>query len=79
MERAESILEELRETLVPMIDAIRESDADLAVDTFEGTFPEAEQEALARETLELVGYDFDRGRPTSPRTRSPRETSSTAG
>jgi len=45
-----------------MIDAIRESDADLAVDTFEGTFPEAEQEALARETLELVGYDFDRGR-----------------
>jgi len=59
---ARSRSEELRETLVPMIDAIRESDADLAVDTFEGTFPEAEQEALARETLELVGYDFDRGR-----------------
>ena len=62
MERAESILTELRETLVPMIDAIRESDRDLAVDTFEGTFPEDDQEALARETLELVGYDFDRGR-----------------
>jgi carboxypeptidase Taq len=62
MDRAESILTELRETLVPMIDAIRESDADLAVDTFEGSFPEDEQEALARETLELVGYDFDRGR-----------------
>ena len=62
IDRAEAILEELREALVPMIDAIRESDADLAVDTFEGSFPEDEQEALAREALELVGYDFDRGR-----------------
>ena len=62
IERAEAILAELRETLVPMIDEIRESDRDLAVDTFEGTFPEAEQEALARDALELVGYDFDRGR-----------------
>ena len=62
MERAESILTELREALVPMIGEIRESDVDLAVDTFEGTFPEDEQEALSREALELVGYDFDRGR-----------------
>ncbi|WP_096393066.1 carboxypeptidase M32 [Halorubrum trapanicum] len=62
MERAESILTELREALVPMIDEIRESDVDLAVDTFEGTFPEEEQEALSRDALELVGYDFDRGR-----------------
>ncbi|MGM0448432.1 MAG: carboxypeptidase M32 [Methanobacteriota archaeon] len=62
MERAESILTELREALVPMIEEIRESDVDLAVDTFEGTFPEDEQEALSRDALELVGYDFDRGR-----------------
>ncbi|WP_434522126.1 carboxypeptidase M32 [Halorubrum sp. AS12] len=62
MERAESILTELREALVPMIEEIRESDIELAVDTFEGTFPEEEQEALSREALELVGYDFDRGR-----------------
>ncbi|GAA0535129.1 carboxypeptidase M32 [Halorubrum ejinorense] len=62
MERAESILTELREALVPMIDDIRESDVELAVDTFEGTFPEDDQEALSREALELVGYDFDRGR-----------------
>ena len=62
MERAESILTELREALVPMIDEIRESDVELAVDTFEGTFPEDDQEALSREALELVGYDFDRGR-----------------
>jgi carboxypeptidase Taq len=62
MERAEAILTELREALVPMIDDIRESDVDLAVDTFEGTFPEETQEELSREALELVGYDFDRGR-----------------
>ncbi|MFC5278587.1 carboxypeptidase M32 [Halorubrum rubrum] len=62
IERAEGILEELREALVPMIDAIRASDRDLAVDTFRGTFPTDDQEALARDALELVGYDFERGR-----------------
>ncbi|OYR83574.1 carboxypeptidase [Halorubrum distributum] len=62
MERAESILTELREALVPMIDEIRESDVQLAVDTFEGTFPEDDQDAPSRDALEPVGYDFDRGR-----------------
>ncbi|ELZ31724.1 carboxypeptidase M32 [Halorubrum tebenquichense] len=62
MERAESILTELREALVPMIDDIRDSDVELAVDTFEGTFAEETQEELSREALELVGYDFERGR-----------------
>ncbi|MYL68703.1 carboxypeptidase M32 [Halorubrum distributum] len=62
MERAESILTELREALVPMIDDIRDSDVELAVDTFEGTFPEETQEDLSREILEHVDYDFDRGR-----------------
>ncbi|OSP10918.1 carboxypeptidase [Halorubrum ezzemoulense DSM 17463] len=62
MERAESILTELREALVPMIEEIRASDVELAVDTVEGTFPEDGQESRSREALELVGYDFDRGR-----------------
>ncbi len=62
IDRAEAILEELRETLVPMIDAIRESDVDLAAETFEGTFPTDDQEALSRDALALVGYDFSRGR-----------------
>ncbi|WP_418282603.1 carboxypeptidase M32 [Halorubrum sp. DTA98] len=62
IDRAEAILEELRETLVPMIDEIRESDRDLAVDTFHGEFPADDQEALARDALKLVGYDFSRGR-----------------
>ena len=62
LSQAESILESLREALVPMIDAIRASDHDLAVDTFQGTFPVDDQEALARDALELLEYDFDRGR-----------------
>ncbi|MFA9515912.1 carboxypeptidase M32 [Halopenitus sp. H-Gu1] len=62
IEQAETILEELRGTLVPLIDAIRGSEADLAVNTFEGSFPEDKQETLAREALDLLGYDFERGR-----------------
>ncbi len=62
LDRAEAILTELREALVPMIDAIRASDHELAVDTFRGHFPEDDQEELAREALELLGYDFSRGR-----------------
>ena len=62
IERAEAILTELREALVPMIDAIRESDRELAVDAFDGTYPTDTQEALARDALEHLGYDFDRGR-----------------
>ncbi|MFT4884926.1 MAG: carboxypeptidase Taq, partial [Natronomonas sp.] len=47
-------------TLVPLIDDIRESDADLY--EVEGTYPEDQQLDLARETLETLGYDFDHGR-----------------
>ncbi|XVH30372.1 carboxypeptidase M32 [Haloferacaceae archaeon DSL9] len=62
LEQAEAILEELRETLVPLIDDIRESDADLAVDAFEGEFDTDTQEELSREALSLLGYDWERGR-----------------
>ncbi|WP_101295363.1 carboxypeptidase M32 [Halegenticoccus soli] len=62
LERAEEILDRLKETLVPMIDEIRESDADLAVDAFAGTFEEAEQEALFRDALDFLGYPWERGR-----------------
>ncbi|WP_254839026.1 carboxypeptidase M32 [Natronomonas marina] len=60
LETAERVLERLRDRLVPLIDDIRETDADLY--TVEGTFPEADQMALARETLETLGYDFEHGR-----------------
>ncbi len=60
LETAERVLEELRDGLVPLIDSIRGSDADLH--SVEGTFPEAEQLELARTALETLDYDFDRGR-----------------
>ena len=62
LDRAEEILGELRETLVPMIDAIRDSEADLATDTFEGEWDADVQEELSREILSVIGYDWDRGR-----------------
>ena len=64
LERAETILESMRETLVPMIEEIRESDVDLATDAFTalGTYPEAEQEALCRDALTTLGYPWERGR-----------------
>jgi carboxypeptidase Taq len=60
LETAERVLERLREGLVPLIDAVRESDAELY--TVDGTFPESEQLEVAREALDTLGYDFDRGR-----------------
>jgi carboxypeptidase Taq len=62
LDRAEEILTAVREQLVPMIEEIRESDADLSVDTFEGEFPADEQEALVRDALETLGYPWERGR-----------------
>ena len=62
LSRAESILDDLRETLVPLIEAIRASDADLATDAFAGTYDTDTQESLSREVLDLLGYDFERGR-----------------
>ncbi|MFC6826728.1 carboxypeptidase M32 [Halopelagius fulvigenes] len=64
LEQAESILEELRDTLVPMIERIRESDAELATDAFssKGTYDEAAQEELCRDALSTLGYPWERGR-----------------
>ncbi|WP_331236042.1 carboxypeptidase M32 [Natronorarus salvus] len=56
----ESVFDRLREGLVPMIEAIRESD-DLA-SPWEGSYDEATQMALSRDALDLLGYDWDRGR-----------------
>jgi carboxypeptidase Taq len=64
LEQAESILEEIREVLVPMIEEIRESDADLATDAFssKGEYDSATQEDLCREVLSTLGYPWERGR-----------------
>jgi carboxypeptidase Taq len=61
LDTAEQVLERLRDELVPLIDGIEASDTDLAA-PFSGTYPEADQEALARDILDSVGYDWERGR-----------------
>ncbi|WP_115865394.1 carboxypeptidase M32 [Halorussus litoreus] len=62
IDAAERVLERLREELVPLIDAVRESDADLATDTFAGEFDTDVQEGLARDVLDALGYDWEHGR-----------------
>jgi carboxypeptidase Taq len=61
IDTAEQILERLGEELPPLIEAVRESDAEPA-DPFEGTFEESDQRALVEDALDLLGYDWDRGR-----------------
>jgi carboxypeptidase Taq len=62
LDTAERVLSRLREALVPLIDEIRESDVELAVDAFSGQFDAETQEAASRDALDLLGYDWDRGR-----------------
>ncbi|WP_129114467.1 carboxypeptidase M32 [Halegenticoccus tardaugens] len=62
LDQAEEILEEVRETLVPMIAEIRDSETDLATDAFDGTFDEDEQMDLCRDALDALGYPWERGR-----------------
>ncbi|CAI48563.1 metal-dependent carboxypeptidase [Natronomonas pharaonis DSM 2160] len=57
---AERVLEELRDGLVPLIDAIGASDTELYA--LEGTFPEDDQFAVTEAALETLGYDFEHGR-----------------
>jgi carboxypeptidase Taq len=59
---AEDVLTTLREAVVPLVDDIRDADADLATDTFAGTFDADRQEALMRTVLDDLGYPWERGR-----------------
>ena len=61
LDAAEAILSDLRDHLVDLIDDIRASDVELA-DPFQGTFESDTQEAVARDALDVLGYDWDRGR-----------------
>ena len=64
LDRAESILETLKEALIPMIEEIKESETDLATDAFTslGSYPADTQEALCRDVLSALGYPWERGR-----------------
>lgn len=64
--RVEEIFADLREALIPLIEELQAQNADLA-DPFADEFDEDIQEALSRELLDELGYDWDRGRlDTSP-------------
>jgi len=62
LETAETVLERLRDELVPLIEAIGDSDVTLPEPFADGTYSEASQEELSREILTDLGYDWDRGR-----------------
>jgi len=62
LETAEAVLAELRDALVELIDAVADSDAELATDAFAGEFAADAQEGLCRDALDALGYDWDRGR-----------------
>jgi carboxypeptidase Taq len=62
LEVADRVLTRLREELVPIIDAIAESDVTLAADAFDGEYDPDTQENLARDALDELGYPWERGR-----------------
>lgn len=52
----------LREQLVPLVNAIRQSGRHPDVSLLERTYPRAAQEQLGREAATRIGFDFTRGR-----------------
>lgn len=62
LETADDVLTSLREALVPLIDSVESAERSIVTDAFDGTFATTDQEALMRETLDILGYDWDRGR-----------------
>lgn len=57
----EAVFDELREGLVPLIADVRQSDAAVAW-PFDGEYDQDAQEALSRDVLDFLGYDWSRGR-----------------
>ncbi len=64
LETVETVFDDLRAALIPLIEDIRESETDLATDAFtaHGPYDTDTQRALCRETLSLLGLDWDRAR-----------------
>jgi len=62
LETADEVLRTLRDELVPLIEAVGDSDVELLRPFAAETFPEADQEGLSRDILDRLGYDWDRGR-----------------
>jgi len=62
LSRIESIFEELKEGLVPLIERIREDGDELPTPFAGDTYPEADQRELSERVLDVLGYDRDHGR-----------------
>jgi carboxypeptidase Taq len=64
LDHAERVLSNLRDALVPLVDEVRASDADLATEAFarRGPYDTGSQEALVRDALSFLGYPWERGR-----------------
>ena len=64
LETVDRIFDELRDALVPLIEEIHESEADLATDAFtaHGPYDIDTQRELCEETLDLLGLDWNRAR-----------------
>ncbi|WP_115865395.1 carboxypeptidase M32 [Halorussus litoreus] len=60
LDTVERIFDELKDGLVPLIEDVRASDD--VPNVFEGTFDTDTQRELSEEVLDLLGYDWDRGR-----------------
>jgi carboxypeptidase Taq len=61
LERAEAVLTDVRDAIVPVVDKVRASDIDPS-NPFGGSYDEDAQEALVRDVLDLLEYPWDRGR-----------------
>ena len=61
-ERMKSILKELKDGLNPLIDEIKDSDADLTTDAFEGDFEREKEMDVNREIVEEMGFPEEKGR-----------------
>jgi carboxypeptidase Taq len=62
LDTAERVLDRLKAELPALIEQVRESDADLALDAFDGTYDTDTQMSFVRAVLDELGYDWDRGR-----------------
>jgi carboxypeptidase Taq len=56
------VLTQLRDQLVPLVDAIRQSGRQPDVSILAREFPVPEQDAFGRQAAALIGFDFQRGR-----------------
>jgi len=62
LETADRVLTRFREALVPLVDAVADSDVTIESPFAGRTYADADQEALSRAVLDVLDYDWDRGR-----------------